>query len=101
MAEATEVPPDGGGHTHRAALRVANRRGIELMTLSMACFIVNDTLVKFVSQSLPSGQLIFLRGAMASVLVLAIMRFTGTPLRPRQLVSGVVPLRSAIDAMAR
>lgn len=100
MADATHASPDGDGHTPRAAAHAANRRGIELMTLSMACFIVNDTMVKFVSQSLPAGQLIFLRGAMASALVLAIMRVTGTPLRPRQLVSGIVPLRSAIDAMA-
>ena len=100
MAEATQVPSDIDGRTRRAAAHAANRHGIELMTLSMACFIVNDTLVKFVSQSLPAGQLIFLRGAMASALVLAIMRFTGTPLRPRQLAAGVVPLRSLIDAMA-
>lgn len=78
----------------------ANLRGIRLMLLSMACFIVNDALVKFVSQSLPAGQLIFLRGAMASVLVLATMRTTGVPLRPSQLMRGVVPLRSAIDALA-
>lgn len=100
MTVATHATSDGAGHAQRAAARVANRRGIELMTLSMACFIVNDTLVKFVSQSLPTGQLIFLRGAMASVLVLAIMRGTGVPLVPRQLVRGVVPLRSAIDAAA-
>lgn len=100
MADATPATPDSGGHARPAPARESNRRGIELMTLSMACFIVNDTLVKFVSQSLPAGQLIFLRGAMASMLVLAIMRVTGTPLQPRRLVSGIVPLRSAIDALA-
>jgi drug/metabolite transporter (DMT)-like permease len=100
MADASHASPDGDGHARRAAAHAANRRGIELMTLSIGCFIVNDTMVKFVSQSLPAGQLIFLRGAMASALVFAIMRITGTPLRPRQLVSGIVPLRSAIDAMA-
>lgn len=100
MADATPATTDRDGHARRAPTRESNRLGIELMTLSMACFIVNDTLVKFVSQSLPAGQLIFLRGAMASALVLAIMRVTGTPLRPRQLLSGIVPLRSTIDALA-
>jgi drug/metabolite transporter (DMT)-like permease len=99
MAEPPQSPGADGG-TPRADAHQANRHGIELMTLSMACFIVNDTLVKFVSQSLPAGQLIFLRGAMATVLVLAIMRFSAVPLKLQQLARGVVPLRSAIDAMA-
>ena len=69
------------------------------MVLSMACFIVNDTLVKFVSQSLPAGQLIFLRGLMATVLVLAFMRATGAPVRPRVLAVGGVAVRSVLDAL--
>lgn len=77
-----------------------NRQGIRLMVVSMACFIVNDTLVKFVSQSLPAGQLIFLRGLMATALVLAFMRATGVPVQPRQLVRGWVAVRSVLDALA-
>jgi drug/metabolite transporter (DMT)-like permease len=101
MADASTQTASGNAEAARlAALQLANRRGIEWMTLSMACFIVNDTLVKLVSQSLPTGQLIFLRGAMASLFVLAIMRATGVPIVPTQLVRGVVPLRSAIDALA-
>jgi drug/metabolite transporter (DMT)-like permease len=101
MANATTQAPTGDGEAaRRAALHQANRHGIELMLLSMACFMVNDTLVKLVSQSLPTGQLIFLRGAMASLFVLTIMRATGVPIVPTQLVRGVVPLRSAIDALA-
>lgn len=101
MADASpKDSPAGATDAQRAAERRANRRGIELMTLSMACFLINDSLVKYVSQSLPAGQLIFLRGAMATLLVFATMRATGVPLRPRQLMRGVVPLRSAIDAMA-
>ena len=77
-----------------------NRRGIRLMVLAMACFIVNDVLVKFVSQSLPAGQLIFLRGLMATVLVLAFMRVTGAPVQPRQLAGGWVAVRAGLDALA-
>lgn len=92
--------PADAADTARHAARLANRRGIRLMMLSMACFVVNDSLVKFVSQTLPAGQLIFLRGLMASALVLLTMRLTGVRLVPRQLGQGVVPLRAGIDALA-
>lgn len=75
----------------------ANRRGIALMLLAMACFIVNDTLVKFVSASLPAGQLIFVRGVFATLLVLAVLRASGARLRPRQLTGRWVVLRAAFD----
>ena len=35
------------------------------MSAGMVCFVLNDTLVKFVSDDLPAPQLIFLRGLMA------------------------------------
>jgi drug/metabolite transporter (DMT)-like permease len=77
-----------------------NRQGVRLMVAAMACFIVNDTLVKFVSESLPAGQLIFLRGLMATALVLAFVRVTGVALQPRRLASGWVGVRAGLDALA-
>ncbi len=77
-----------------------NRKGIRLMVLSMACFISNDTLVKFVSQSLPSGTIILVRGLIASALVLLALRVTGTPVPVRQLFSRSVLTRAAIDGLA-
>lgn len=50
----------------------ANRRGITAITLAMACFIVNDTLIKYVSESLPAAQSIFLRGLFATLLLSSI-----------------------------
>jgi drug/metabolite transporter (DMT)-like permease len=47
-----------------------NRRGILAMSLAMALFIANDALVKQVSATLPGPQLIFIRGLMATTLVL-------------------------------
>jgi drug/metabolite transporter (DMT)-like permease len=90
-ASSTVSPP--------AALR-ANARGIRFMVGAMACFIVNDALVKIASASLPAGQLIFVRGLMASLLVLAVMRATGVPARLGQLARGWVAGRAAIDAVA-
>ncbi len=80
--------------------RAANRLGIRLMMLSMACFIANDALVKFVSQTLPSGQLILLRGLMATTLIWAYVHATGAVVRPRQLMTGWVALRATLDAAA-
>jgi len=44
-----------------AAHARANRLGILGMVAAMACFIVNDTMVKYASESLPAAQLIFIR----------------------------------------
>ena len=82
-----------------AALR-ANRRGIRFMAAAMACFIVNDTLVKLASATMPSGQLIFVRGVMAVVLVFAVARATGVVFRGSELGHRWVAGRSAIDAVA-
>ncbi|MGQ3030338.1 MAG: hypothetical protein ACT60Q_18570, partial [Ferrovibrionaceae bacterium] len=53
------------------------RRGVASMTLSMMLFIVNDSLVKVVSASLGAGQLIAIRGLIASLIVLALIAGTG------------------------
>ena len=47
-----------------------NRKGILLMMAAMAGFILNDTFVKLASEELPTGQIIFLRGVLATPLVL-------------------------------
>ncbi|MFM7704572.1 MAG: DMT family transporter [Rubrivivax sp.] len=79
---------------------LANLRGIRLMTAAMACFIVNDTLVKVASQWLPAGQLIFVRGLIATALVLAVMRATATPVSSLRRAGRVVAWRAALDALA-
>ena len=50
------------------------RRGILAMCLSMATFLVNDSLVKLVSDRVPTDQIIFLRGIFASIFVLIWLR---------------------------
>jgi drug/metabolite transporter (DMT)-like permease len=78
----------------------ANRRGITLMVLAMSAFIVNDALVKVVSESLPAGQLIVVRGLMASAIVLLILRLSSGPMRLRALGNRWVLARAAADAAA-
>jgi drug/metabolite transporter (DMT)-like permease len=81
------------------ALHAANRRGVLAVTAGMACFVANDTIVKYVSESMPSSQLIFLRGVMASVLVLALAQATGAARRIGDLMDGRVVLRAIVDAL--
>jgi len=86
--------------TELAARLRANRRGIALMAAAMACFVVNDTLVKYLGESIPTAQLIFLRGVCASLLVLAALRASGLALRPAQLARGWIAWRAVLDAFA-
>ena len=67
---------------------------------AVACFVANDALVKFVSQNLPAAQLIFLRGAMATTLVLAVAQASGATARIREGLRGWVLIRAGVDAVA-
>ena len=84
----------------RAALAAANRRGILAMAVGMASFVTNDALVKYVSQSLPSGQLIFLRGLFATVLLLSVAHAMGATRQLAGLFQRRVLQRSGFDALA-
>lgn len=86
-----------GDHASRAR---ADRAGILAMVGAMACFVVNDALVKYASQSMPAAQLIFLRGIVASTLVLAVARAMGATLRIRDIAHGWVATRAVVDAVA-
>lgn len=70
------------------------------MMTAMACFIVNDALAKYVSESLPAGQLIVVRGIFACVLVLLVARALGMRLQFRQLWHPWVFVRAVIEAVA-
>ena len=76
----------------------ANRLGILAMVGSMALFIVNDALVKYASETMPAAQLIFIRGVMASALVLAVARAMGATDRIMDITRGWVAVRAVIDA---
>ena len=75
-------------------------RAIVTMIGSMACFVLNDALVKHVSQFMPSSQLIFLRGLMASVLVLLVAHRFGALRQASAVLHPRVALRGAVDACA-
>ena len=92
-------PPTVRPGDHDSIAR-ANRIGVLSMIGAMACFIVNDGLVKYVSQTLPAAQLIFVRGAMASMLMLAVVQAMGAMEQIREIARGWVATRSVVDAIA-
>ena len=49
-----------------------NATGALLMVIAMAAFTCNDALVKSTTGAMNTGQILFVRGAMTSVLVVAI-----------------------------
>jgi drug/metabolite transporter (DMT)-like permease len=54
-----------------------NLRGILAMLGAMACFVSGDSIVKFASRELPTGEIMFLRGLFASCIILVAARASG------------------------
>jgi drug/metabolite transporter (DMT)-like permease len=71
-----------------------NLRGILAMLAGMAVFILSDTMVKLAGADLPVGQVIFLRGLMASILVLAWAGLSGALVHWRRLAQRAVVWRT-------
>ena len=84
---------EGEPLTELAALAAGNMRGIAAMLVSMVCFVLNDTLVKLASADLPLGELIFIRGLMASLAILLLAKAFGALPSPRRLLLPAVGLR--------
>lgn len=82
-----------------STLASANRRGIWCMCAAMVCFVVNDMLMKKLGESLPLAQLIFVRGVVAVLLVLAAARATGATRQLALVADRRVLLRSLIDSV--
>lgn len=70
------------------------------MTGASACFIVNDSLVKYASETMPAAQLIFIRGVVATVLVLAVAKATGATRHLGEIGRGWVAIRAVVDSIA-
>lgn len=82
------------------ALHAANRRGVLAISAGMAAFVANDTLVKYVSETLPASQLIFVRGIMASALLFVVAHAMGATRRLADLFDRRVMARAGLDALA-
>lgn len=77
-----------------------NLRGAAFMTVGMAGFSVNDTIIKSFAGDLEIGQVILLRGVIASVLIYMLARRFGHMLPLSALLKPLIVLRSAADMSA-
>jgi drug/metabolite transporter (DMT)-like permease len=75
-------------------------RGIASMLLGMAAFVVSDSLMKLASSGLPTGQLIFLRGVLAALIVLALAGASGLLVHLPRVLERTVLTRSLFDLIA-
>ncbi len=86
------------------AQTAANRRGTIAMVGAMTSFVINDSFVKYASQSLPGGQLIVLRGVFAMVFLFAMAWWMGFVRGPQarlgDLARRPVVTRAMFDAIA-
>lgn len=70
-----------------------NRRGILAMVISMAAFNLSDAVTKLVTQDLPLGETIFLRGLIAATAIAAVVAVDGTWRSARHLLTPTMLLR--------
>lgn len=71
-----------------------NTRAVVAMMTAMLAFIANDSIVKLIADRLPLGEIMFARGCMAIVIVLAIAHVTGVLREFRHIVHWTVPTRA-------
>src|SRR5215217_2165664 len=69
-------------------------KGSLYMAAAMAAFVSNDTLVKLLASELPVGTLVFIRGAFASVVLLAATAASGNLQKLPLIFSRDVTLRA-------
>jgi len=81
-------------------IRAANRRGIAAMIAAGAVFLTNDTLVKIVSETLPTNELLFIRGVFSIVCILGLAWYFGDLPWLRDLAKPAVLIRAATDVTA-
>lgn len=77
-----------------------NVRGAIFMAVSMAGFTANDAMTKFVSASMNMGQVMFIRGLFATVLIALLAWSQGALSNPRQALNPMVALRSVAEVLA-
>lgn len=77
-----------------------NLRGALFMAISMAGFTINDTFVKLATAEMNAGQIMFVRGLMASVMMFVLCWKTGALRPPRMLLNKAVLGRSMGEMVA-
>jgi drug/metabolite transporter (DMT)-like permease len=77
-----------------------NLRGAFFMVIAMAGFTANDTIVKHLAQDMNMGQIMFVRGLLATVLITMLAWSRGALVAPRLLAHRAVSLRVLGELLA-
>jgi drug/metabolite transporter (DMT)-like permease len=86
-----------GGQSDAARIAAANLKGIIAMSAAMASFACGDTLMKLAATSLPTSELLFIRGLCVSVVSVAAGLALGAFIEIKAAMSRVMALRAAGD----
>ena len=76
-------------------------RGGLLMSLSMCCFILNDTMTKLLSTKVGIGEFVFLRGLFATAMIFGLVTVSGHVHRIRSAFDRDVVIRALLDLWPR
>jgi len=79
------------------ATAAENRRGIAMMLLAMACYVLNDAFIKLAAAHCTPGQILALRGACASLIVLALAARADALRHWRAIARPIVGLRALLE----
>ncbi|MEC9343960.1 MAG: DMT family transporter [Pseudomonadota bacterium] len=100
MTGAPAIRRPGSRKLHMPAPVSDNFRGAAYMTVAMAAFAVNDTIIKAFAGELALGQVILLRGMIASCLVFVLAWRLGHLRRPAVALHPLLVLRSVSETAA-
>ena len=78
----------------------ANRRGMFALMGAMAAFAINDMILKLTAQRYPLGEVITVRGTIATLLVGSVLIGLGQVRSLRAVPNKFVLTRTALDGMA-
>ena len=70
------------------------------MVISLACFVINDALIKALGPSIPLWQTIFVRGVFCAVVIAIALKVSSIPVKPREHFRPPVIIRGLIDCLA-
>ena len=76
-----------------------NRRGIIAIVGCFTLFMINDTLVKIASESLPTGQTICIRSCFSAAMILVVLIAMRQWGQRRRLLHPLLGLRALLDAI--
>lgn len=83
-----------------SSLPTSNLRGIAFMAIATGVFSINDVLMKLATVGLPPYEVLFLRGVMASIIMLPLIFVTGNARHLHYVVNKWVLLRNSFEFMA-